>query len=166
MTEGELGAFTARFGRHPVALRGGTQLYKYSGPYPYNDTTHAWSAWWNARSGTQHVLEDGRKVSWTGLSSHLTKAMKGGFSDVREARVRSAVKTNWNSMNNLFIATLEVDVAWAWLGQCKGQRTSDSEDPEHQKLYFIGGSYQYYIPALQRHELRILSASCGSDEGM
>lgn len=165
MRAGELSAFTAKFGMHPVRLTSGTQLYKYSGSYPYDETKHRWSPWWNARSGTQHTLGDGRKIAWTGLSERLTKAMDGNFSDVRQARIRSAVKYNWNTMANLFIASLETEVAWAWFGQCRGQRVSDEQNPNYQNLFLIGGDYQYYIPELHRNEVRIISAHCGSDEG-
>ena len=164
MSDSELNAFTSKFGMHPVRLTGGTHLYKYSGAYPFSDERQRWSPWWNARSGTQHVLADGRKISWTGLSPRLTKAMDGGFSDVRQARIRSAVKNDWNTLANLFIVTLNAEVAWAWFGQCRGQRVSD-DDPNYRNLFYIGGDYQYYIPELQRHEIRVLSAHCGSDEG-
>lgn len=165
MSEDDSKAFTDKFGMHPVRLTAGTQLYKYSGPYPFDEKTHHWSPWWNARSGTQHTLADGRKIAWSGLSERLTKAMTGNFSEVRQARIRSAVKYNWNTMANLFIATLNAEVAWAWFGQCRGQRISDEQNPGYQNLYLIGGDYQYFIPGLQRHEIRILSAHCGSDEG-
>lgn len=163
MTASELGAFGARFGMHAVELPGGTELYKYSGDYPFRADRRVWSPWWSARQGTKHDLGAGKSISWTGLGSHLTKAMHGNYSDVKVARTRSAVKHEWNSMRNIFIARL-IAPAWAWVGQCKGQRVSDT-DPNYSNLYLIGGDYQYYIPDLQQHDLMILSAHCGDDEG-
>ena len=165
MHKDHISAFTAKFGMHPVKLTSGTELYKYSDSYPYIDKDQKWSAWWNARAGTQHVLDDGRKISWTGLSARLTKAMNDGPSDVRQARVRSAVRDDWNSLQNLFIAVLQTEVAWAWFGRCSGQPVVTPDPNTSPKVFYIGGDYQYYIPELQRHELRILSASCGSDDG-
>jgi hypothetical protein len=165
MHKDHISAFAAKFGMHPVKLTGGTELYKYSDSHPYSDKDQKWSAWWSARAGTQHVLEDGRKVSWTGLSARQTKAMNDGTSDVRQARVRSAVRDDWNSLQNLFIAVLQTEVAWAWFGRCSGQPVVTPDPNTSPKVFYIGGDYQYYIPELQRHELRILSASCGSDDG-
>lgn len=163
MKDSEASAFLARFGMHPVELSSNTTLYKYSGDYPFRQDLNRWSPWWNARSGARHVLPDGKEVSWTGLAPRLTAAMKGNFSDVKAARVRSAVKHEWNSMRNLFIVRLNVQ-AWAWFGQCKGQRASDT-DPNYANLHLMGGDFQYYIPELERHEITVTSAHCGSDDG-
>lgn len=163
MKDSEAAAFVGQFGMHPVQLACNTDLYKYSGDYPFRPEFSRWSPWWNARSGTRHTLKDGTAVSWTGLAPRLTAAMEGDFSDVRVARIRSAVKHEWNTMRNLFIARLTV-TTWAWLGQCKGQRVSDT-DPDYKNLYLAGGDLQYYIPNLERHELKITSAHCGSDAG-
>lgn len=162
MTDSELGAFTARYGIHAVELLSGTELYKYSGGYPFSSQHKAWSPWWNARSTTKYNA-GGKSGTWSGLGERLTKAMHGSYSDVKVARTRSAVKHEWNSMRNIFIARLTCS-AWAWLGQCKGQRMSDT-DPNFANLYFIGGDLQYYIPDLKQHDLMILSAHCGDDEG-
>ena len=160
----EKAAFNTKFGWHPIELKSGTELYKYSTNFPYAEDRGRWSPWWHFRKAQRVVLSNGTTRTVPSFGDQLQRAENLSVSDVRFARVRSAVKNEWNGLNTIFIAYLTVS-AWAIFGQNSGLGMSES-DQSASKVFYIGGNFQVYIPRLVRDDLHSLGAfHSGLDTG-
>ena len=140
-------AFAARFGTHRVRLSAGTRLYKWTafaliGP-------HGVTPWWNHLHATEVKLSDGSMFTVSGLNTTRERAGRVGVADRDFGRARSAVDKHWNNaMTDLLKVSLEQDV-YGFFGQNAGMPVDSGMDgvaPE--KLMWIGGHYQLYVPNL------------------
>jgi hypothetical protein len=163
VTPDEKKGFRRSFGLHPIEMKSGTELFKYSTPYPFNSSRGLWSPWWNLRNAQNILLNNGRLHLCSGLGEHLSRADFPGGNPVRLARVRSAVKYEWNDLQTLFLVQLTVN-AWGMFGQNAGLSVSTS-DPKFANVFFIGGAYQVFVPQLLETDLSCFAALSGPDTG-
>ncbi|HEY8747137.1 MAG TPA: hypothetical protein VIM11_04135 [Tepidisphaeraceae bacterium] len=156
-------AFLKSYGIHPNELPAGTELYKYSGRNPYNSSDRFWSPWWSLVRGPGMKLNSGEIVLPPTLDDQIARAKRLGVSDVRLARVRSAVKHEWNDLTGLWVVRLTSDT-WGMFGRNSGLPTTD-RDPDQKNVFNIGGNYQIYLPKLVYDNLTTVARGTRSDTG-
>jgi hypothetical protein len=116
----------------------GWQFYKYT-KHPLSASFM--SPWWSS----VQPLDAGDP----GLKVLLERAARLGVAPQQFARARSAVTKQWNTMDNLLRIRLTRPV-YGFVGRCSSQRI-DQDFPD--KVVFIGGAWQAFIPGLARTDV-------------
>ncbi len=128
-------------------LRAGTKLFKWTqyqlvGPKGI-------TPWWSLLNDT--TLQNGMMVP--GFDT-IQKRIGGGFQNARDyARARNAVTLQWNQLTKPLVVELTQDV-YAFVGVTAHQRRDADDD----KVFFIGGDYQVWLPGLTIQHVRQISA--------
>ena len=141
-------AFQTKFGMPTKdLLRAGSILYKFN---DYNTLhgpdSNALSPWWSPYMPYKHDA---------GWEEKLKIAKANGVSVREWGRLTSAVKENWNSLSNLLVITLAVDV-YAFFGGFAQMVRRDAGQASKMKpgeargqaKNLPGGATQFYIPNL------------------
>jgi hypothetical protein len=122
-----------------LPLQAGTKLYKFTS-YPLYGPRGI-TPWWSAVAGFNP--QD------AGLDEQLKRSAGLGVDVSQFARARSAVTQQWNSMSGLLIAQLTQPV-YGFIGRCAAQ---PMDEQYGNKVVWIGGAWQAYIPNLTSQEI-------------
>ncbi|MCU0227637.1 MAG: hypothetical protein MUF01_08345 [Bryobacterales bacterium] len=140
-------AFKAGSPVFKVRLAAGGKLFKWTqyqlvGP-------RGITPWWSLLNDT--TLPNGTVVP--GFAA-IQQRIGGGFENARDyARARNAVTLQWNQLTKPLVVALSQDV-FAFVGITAHQRRDQDDD----KIFFIGGDYQVWLPGLTVHHVRQVSA--------